>query len=65
MKNAKILPALNLKEINRKCRLASQSELEGASWLKRMSFCLADVMREIRAGFAAQADYPPGKTIDR
>ncbi len=65
MKNARVSPAITLKEINRKCRLASQGEREGASWLKRMSFCIADVWREIRAGLGAQADYPPGQIIDR
>lgn len=64
MKDNRVSP-ISIREIGRKCRAAHKAEFEGASWLKRMSFCAADILREIKAGFNAQVDYPLGKLWDR
>ena len=63
MNNSRVSP-ISIKEIGRKCRAAHQADFEGASWLKRMSFCAIGILREIKAGFSAQADYPLGRLWD-
>ena len=65
MTDRRISPVSSIKEIGRKCREAHRAELEGASWLKRISYCAAGVFQEIKAGFSAQADYPLGRISER
>ena len=65
MKNESVSHTMSLKEISRKCMGRDKADLEGVPWFRRISYCLSDVLREIKMGFAAQVEYPLGKTIDR